>query len=430
MREVIKHQNIYNIISPAFYDLHDQIQAGTTPDNIWLEGGRGSTKSSFAFIEIIDGIMRDPLANAVVYRKVADTLRNTTYEQCKWAMDILGVTPLWKLNVNPLRMTYPNPETGQEQRILFQGADKATNTKGSMFSYGVCKYLIYEEAEQFSNADEMETITVSWLRGDYGDIKPLVFYCYNPPKFRGHWLNKHVVSLRHSPNDLVHHSTFVAVANSHPEWLGEAFLRRALALKKLNPNRYRHVFLGEDVMTGNEVFPNLEYRPIDPSEYHHLTPHEGFDEGYTTDPSVWLQVYYDRKRDTLYIVKEVFLYHAKTKVIAETIRRKQEGKHDTEIKGDSANPRVLDELEEYGLYTYGVKKGKGSVDHGIKWLSDRTKIVISEDCPKTFEEFNTYAIAEDARGNQRSGFPDKNNHSIDTCRYALEDIIAGQDVVF
>ena len=36
-------------------------------------------------------------------------------------------------------------------------------------------------------------------------------------------------------------------------------------------------------------------------------------------------------------------------------------------------------------------------------------------------EFSTYELERDKNGNFKGGYPDKDNHTIDACRYALED---------
>jgi phage terminase large subunit len=40
-------------------------------------------------------------------------------------------------------------------------------------------------------------------------------------------------------------------------------------------------------------------------------------------------------------------------------------------------------------------------------------------CPETAREFLNYELEKDANGNFKAEFPDKNNHSIDAVRYAL-----------
>ena len=44
-------------------------------------------------------------------------------------------------------------------------------------------------------------------------------------------------------------------------------------------------------------------------------------------------------------------------------------------------------------------------------------------CPNTKKEFMEYEIEKDKEGNLKGEYPDKNNHTIDACRYGMEDEI-------
>lgn len=75
-------KDVKDIIAPCYYDLHRDIREhGHIFYN--LPGGRGSCKSSFASIEIVLGIMRDKTgqSNAIVFRLVAGTLRESVFSQ-------------------------------------------------------------------------------------------------------------------------------------------------------------------------------------------------------------------------------------------------------------------------------------------------------------------------------------------------------------
>ena len=96
---------------------------------------------------------------------------------------------------------------------------------------------------------------------------------------------------------------------------------------------------------------------------------------------------------------------------------------------DSAEPRSIYELKKRDCRIVGAKKGSGSVEHGLKSLQDLNKIVIDpERCPNTVREFCTYEYELDKYGNYKSIYPDKNNHSIDAVRYALEDIFRDNNI--
>ena len=69
-------------------------------------------------------------------------------------------------------------------------------------------------------------------------------------------------------------------------------------------------------------------------------------------------------------------------------------------------------------------KGPGSVEHGVKWLSELNEILIDpRECPLAAREYINYALAVNKSGEVISKYPDKDNHSIDSSRYALSDEI-------
>ena len=125
-----------DIIAPSFYPVYWDVMDGkhTYYD---LSGGRGSTKSSFVGVMLPLGIMQDPAANGIVFRKVASTIGTSVFEQVLWGIDALGVNDLWKATTSPYKLTYR--PTGQV--ILFRGLDKAKKLKSIKVAHGYFKYL-------------------------------------------------------------------------------------------------------------------------------------------------------------------------------------------------------------------------------------------------------------------------------------------------
>ena len=171
-----------DLIAPSFYSVHHAIK-NDAATHFLLGGGRGSTKSSFAAVEIIFGMMRDPQANAVALRKVKDTIRESVYEQLLWAIEKLGVMHLWRTSVSPMRLTYL--PTGQT--VIFRGADNPRKVKSGKLRHGYVKFIWYEEADEFS-IEDIRTINQTFMRG--GDSFR-VFYTFNPPKSRKSWVHEH-----------------------------------------------------------------------------------------------------------------------------------------------------------------------------------------------------------------------------------------------
>ena len=400
------------LIAPSFYETHHAIKDSIYA-HYWLEGGRGSTKSSFISLEIILGMMKDPNANAVVLRRVADTLQGSVYDQLLWAIDQLGLSHLWKESISPLRLTYI--PTGQ--RIVFKGADKPRKIKSIKFRVGYAKFVWYEEVDEFGGAADIRNINQSIIRGG-NDIK--VFYSFNPPQSQNNWANAEIQQQKLRNDTYTSHTDYLNVPK---HWLGKQFIADAEHLRAVNSKRYEHEYLGIVTGTGAEVFANIEQRVIEPIERAAFDKiYRGLDFGFGADPLVYLNMYYDSARKRLFIYDEVYKRSMKN---AEAVAAIKEINPDNGyMTADSAEPRTISEFQGLGLHLSPAKKGPGSVDHGIKWLADLNSIIIDPiTCPNTVREFAGYELERDKDDNLKGSYPDKDNHSIDATRYALENVM-------
>ena len=400
------------LIAPSFYSVHNALKREQYT-HYWLKGGRGSTKSTFASVEIILGMMQDSEANAVVLRKVGQYLKDSVFEQLAWAIDKLGVSQFWHTTKNPMEMTYI--PTGQ--KILFRGADAPRKIKSTKFSRGYPKFIWYEEVDEFHGMEEIRTINQSLMRGGNRFV---VFYSFNPPASVRNWVNAELLHDR--PDRLVHHSTYLDVPK---EWLGEPFIIEAEHLKAINERAYNHEYLGEVTGTGGEVFTNITIRDIADDEIARFDRiKRGLDFGYASDPLHYGVCHFDKTRRRLYIFHEVHKVGLSNRAAVELI--KQEDAYNEPIVADSAEPRTINEFRGLGLKIIGARKGPGSVEHGIKFLQDLEQIIIDKKrCPNTAREFLHYELEKDREGNFKADYPDKNNHSLDCIRYSLEDDMRG-----
>ncbi len=402
-----------DIIAPSFYSVHnDVLDGGHT--HYWLKGGRGSTKSSFASIEIILGIMQNPSANAVAIRKIGLYLKDSVYGQLIWAIEKLGVSHLWQVKLSPLELIYI--PTGQ--RILFRGADKPRKLKSTKVHKGYIAYIWYEEVDEFNGMEEIRTINQSLMRG--GE-KFTVFYSYNPPKSQRNWINDEV--LKENDGKLVHHSTYLDVPR---EWLGERFFVEAEHLKKTKPDNYKHEYLGEITGTGGEVFTNITQRRITDSEIQTFDKiKRGIDFGYASDPFVYIVAHYDSKHKRLFVFDEIYRVGLSNAKAAAMIQEK--GHYNQSIICDSAEPKSIADLRNLGLRVRGAKKGPDSIEYGIKFLQSLEEIIIDNvRCPNAAREFYGYELESDGNDGFKAEYPDKDNHTIDSMRYALEDEISNR----
>ncbi|HFD2028455.1 TPA: PBSX family phage terminase large subunit [Clostridium perfringens] len=400
------------IIAESFYEAHKDIKR-EFHTHYWFKGGRGSTKSSFISIEIVLGMMRDAIkgimSNALILRRVKDTLSESVRDQIKWAIDTLGVENDWHIPEAKLTITYK--PTGQV--IRFKGADNPKKVKSTKVPKGYIKYIWYEEVDEFEGKLKIDTINQSLMRGG---PKFVVFYSFNPPESQRNWCNQEVLEER--KDKFVHHSDYRTVPR---EWLGEQFIIEAEHMKKVNPIKYEHDYLGAITGTGGEVFRNITVRQISDDEiklFDRLK--NGLDFGYAADPLAYVLMHYDKTRKRLYIFGEVYKVQLSNSKAVEEIRKLN--KDNRKVVADSAEPRTINEFKTLGLNIIGAKKGPDSVEHGIKFLSEEIEEIIIDPirCPNVKREFLGYEIEKDSNGNLKGEYPDKDNHTIDAVRYGIE----------
>ena len=404
----VKETRLTDCIGEGFYGLHRDIRKGGHT-HYWLKGGRGSGKSSFISIEILLGMIEDEAANGVIIRKVAANLKDSVFEQMNWAIRTLGVEDEWERKVSPLELV----RKGTGQRIIFRGCDDPRKLKSVKFQQGYAKFIWYEEADEFSGMAEIRSMNQSLMRG--GE-EFRVFYSYNPPKFAASWVNQEAAEER--SDRMMHHSTYLEMRK---EWLGNQFLMEAEYIRKRHPETYRHEYLGEVTGGGGEVFRNLTLREITDEEIAAFDRiRRGLDWGYAVDPLHYTVNHYDRTRRRLYLFREIRGQGMSNRRLAEEI--KKENPNRGEVICDSAEPKSIAEMREYGILAVGAKKGPGSVYYGIKWLQDLEEIIIDpKRCQETAREFAGYTYESDGRGGWKAAFPDRDNHAIDAVRYSREE---------
>ena len=401
------------LIAPVYYGLHDDLRAGRYAE-YWLKGGRGSAKSSFISLEIVLGMMRDGAASAIVYRKVAATLRESVYEQMIWAVDRLGLGDRFRCRLSPLEIE--RTDTGQ--RVLFRGADDPGKSKSIKLARGYFRYLWFEELSEFDGMEDIRTIRASVFRGGEGCA---TLYSYNPPIDRESWVNQEALTPR--ADRIVHHSDYTQLP---PRWLGESFLREAEYLRGANERAWRHMYLGEATGAGGQVFDNLTLRRVGDEEIERLGAfYNGLDFGFAVDPDALVRAAYDPRTRRVWLLAEYCGVRTPVDDLAARALALAGGEP---VRCDSAEPRMIRELRQRGVQALGAKKGPGSVAHGLRWLQERAEIVIDPArCPCAAREFSAYAYRPDGRGGFCAEYPDRDNHLIDALRYALEPVIARRD---
>lgn len=399
-----------SLVAPAFsavlFDVADHVHSEYV-----FPGGRGSTKSSFISLNVIDLLMNNEQMHACILRNVGNTLKDSVYSQIQWAISALGVDDEFTFTKAPLEIT--RIKTGQ--KIYFRGADDPNKIKSIKPPFGYIGIVWFEELDQFAGDEAVRKIEQSVIRG--GDVA-YKFKSFNPPKSAQNWANKYIKIPRE--DRLVTESTYITVP---PKWLGKSFLDDADFLKETNPTAYENEYLGVANGTGGNVFDNVEIAEIldkDIAKFDNV--HNGVDWGWYPDLFAFVRVQYVPSQHTLYIFDEYTCNKKSNEYTAKELVKRGITAYDL-ITCDSADNKSIGDYKAYGLLARGAEKGPNSREYSYKWLQSLSKIVIdNKRCPVAAQEFLNYEYERDKEGNVISGYPDGNDHVIDAVRYAMERV--------
>ena len=380
-----------------------------------VKGSRGSKKSTTISMWIIYNMMKYPLANTLVVRRVFNTHKDSTYTQLKWASNNLGVSHLWKFSKSPLEATYI--PTGQ--KILFRGLDDPMSITSITVEHGHLCWCWFEEAFQVMNEDDFNKIDMS-IRGEMppGYFKQITL-SFNPWSEK-HWLKKRFFDVK--DNDILA-STTTYKCN---EYLGEDDIQVFEKMKLNNPRRYNIEGLGNWGIAEGLVYENfeeLEFNIEDIKRRNNIKSAFGLDFGYTNDPTAFICTLVDLDNKEIYIFDEHYQKAMTNKMISDMIKYKGYSKE--MIIADSSEPKSIDDIQRNGIYRIlPAKKGKDSILNGIQFIQD-FKIYVHPKCENTIVELSNYVWSNKEGVNINKPI-DEYNHLTDALRYALEPIKLGR----
>ena len=379
-----------------------------------VKGGRGSKKSTTTALWIIYNMMKYPLANTLIIRRVFNTHKDSTYTQLKWASNTLGVSHLWKFSKSPLEATYL--PTGQ--KILFRGLDDPMSITSITVERGHLCWCWFEEAFQIMNEDDFNKVDMS-IRGELpkGYFKQIIL-SFNPWSEK-HWLKKRFF-------DVVDDDILAITTNyTCNEFLGEDDKKLFEKMKINNPRRYNIEGLGNWGIAEGLVYSNFEELEFDIDEIkkrRNIKSAFGLDFGYTNDPTAFIASLVDLDNNEIFIFDEHYQKAMSNKMIANMIKYKGYSKE--KIVGDSSEPKSIDDIKRQGIYRIkGAKKGKDSILNGIQFIQD-FKIYVHPKCENTMVELSNY-VWDTKEGNVINKPIDDYNHLMDALRYSLEDVRLG-----
>lgn len=144
----------------------------------------------------------------------------------------------------------------------------------------------------------------------------------------------------------------------------------------------------------------------------------GLDFGYSNDPTAIVSIYYYNGG---YILDEnTYQKGLFNKQIADILANLPEAK--TLVRADSAEPKSIDEIINYGVNVVACQKGAGSVTQGIQHLQSQ-RISMTKRSVNLIKEYRNYMWDTDKDG-RTLNVPMKGmaDHLLDAARYGMEGI--------
>ena len=375
------------------------------------KGGRGSKKSTTAAMKVLWLIMKQPLTNALVIRRVFNSHKDSTFAQLKWAAENLGVRHLFKFSLSPLEITYL--PTGQ--KILFRGMDNVMSITSITVEKGYLNIVWVEEAYQLNDESEFNKLDMS-IRGDLPEGYFKQFIITFNPWSDSSWLKRRFFDIE-DENVLALTTTYKC-----NEWLGKDDIALFEQMKERNPRRYRIEGEGEWGVAEGLVYQNFvqqEFDYMEISKRKNAKAVFGLDFGYTNDPSAFVAAIVDQDAKEIYIFDEHYQKAMTNSEIAAMIKYKGYAKE--LIIADSSEPKSIEEIKRAGITRIkGAAKGKDSILNGIQFIQD-FKLIVHPKCENMLIELSNYCW--DTKDGVAVNKPiDAYNHLMDSLRYALEQI--------
>lgn len=390
---------------------------------ILITGGRGSGKSFNAstFIERLTFEMTEA-------EKIVHQILYTRYTMVSAGMSIIPEM-MEKIELDGTIKYFKTTKTDivnkmTKSRIMFRGIKTSSgNQTAKLKSIQGITTFVCDEAEEWTNEEEFDKIMLSIRKKG---IQNRIIIIMNPCDSNHFIYNKYIenthklveidgvqVQVSTHPNVLHIHTTYQDNLNN----LSPEFLKEVEDMKVSNPEKYAHVVIGRwaDVAEGAvfkkwgivKEFPTWAKKVALASDW-----------GYTNDPSTGIRCGIVDNR--LYVDELFYETGMLTNAIAEKLKP-----WGLKVYGDSADPRLIQEIKNRGVNIYPVDKFPGSIKAGIDKIHEM-ELFVTERSYHIIEELRKYVWDKDKDGHYINEPVDAWNHCIDPIRYYILGHILGR----
>ena len=344
-----------------------------------LQGGTRSSKTYSLCQLFIVKCLEETGKVFTICRKTLPALKGTAYRD---VLNILKELELYsEENHNKSELSY----TLNGNLIEFISIDQPQKIRGRKRNY-----LWLNEANEF----DFESWTQLTLR-----TTEKIYLDYNPSDPYS-WIYEKV----HTRDDC----TFLQSTYQANPFLDEDTIAEIERLKDIDPDYWRVYGLGEIGTVQTMIFRNFNL--VDDIQGRLIG--YGLDFGFTNSPTALVEV---RQLDDSLYIREL-LYEKRLTNTDLANKMKELGvDRQTEIVGDSAEPKSIEEIYRQGFNIKPAKKGAG-IHLGID-IMRRYKLNITKDSLNAIKEFRGYKWATDKNGDVLNTPVKVNDHLVDAVRY-------------
>ena len=368
------HLNIETTITYKHLDSCDK-------RTIHLIGGTRSGKTYAILQWLIVKCIQQADLNVSIVRKSMPALRRSVVKDFRDIMNSLGIWNGDNWHDTNKQYTFDGGSV-----ISFFSADDESKLRGVK-----ADWTWVDEASEL-NEDEAFQLSIRTVKG--------VIYSYNPTISPYHFLRQQ----HGDANVAVYRTTY----KDNP-FVSQEQIKAIEDLQFKNPKYWAIYGLGE--FAGNErqiyQFEILDTIPVEAD----LVAY-GMDFGFAQDPTTLVAVY--KWGDNVYMRELLHERGLTTGDIVNRLKTRVSGRE--EIYGDSAEPRLIEEIYRSGFNIKAVKKGPDSIRFGINTLLNY-KLHLERGSQNMINEFYAYQWAQDKNGYVTDVPESGLDHTCDAARY-------------
>jgi len=364
------------------------------PRIVILQGGTRSGKSYSAVQWLIVKALQEPNLMISIVRKSFPSLRISALRDFKEIMNGLGMwfEDSWRASEN----TYNFHNGSMIEFLSVQDSERRKGTKRD--------YLFIDEANELDYEDFFQL----FIRTTHRTI--LAYNPSFPPQT--HWITQNT----HKHPDA---KVFISTYNDNP-FLEETIVQEIERLKMTSPSYWTIYGTGEFGMVEGLIFDNFSITDSLPDGLQLLG--YGMDFGFTNDETACVALW--KGEDGIYLDEMFYMKGLFSADIIRMLRGCFEIYGKGLVIGDSADPRMLEEIYRGGINIKKADKGRDSILVGIDIMKQQ-RIYITKSSKHLIDEFYSYQWLKDKANNVvNEPDPRSKDHAIDASRYICMEMLS------